>query len=234
RRAGMSLVQKLVRLATGENMPEETVQLEEEVQGSRVAPKKASLVQRLAADHGGSPLPQVEKKILSDSRKTVAEVQKKATLVQKLASEFAIRPMGIPMRLGEARFENMEAAQKAVTKIYELTDKTLEDLQVTGQDLQQNNLDLAAQKVQDMADSIRGIKESFESDFPHLMKFSAPDSGTGEGTEAPPPEQAQPEAPQGEVGTPPPAPGGQAAPQMEAPPAGPPAVPAAPKAPGGF
>lgn len=171
--------------------------------------QKPSLVQRLSTIACGGDDPGAVQEV-------VRSAQKKASLVQKLAADFLTRPMGLP-KLAEVRFENMEAAQKAVSKIYEQTEKALDDLQTTGQDLQQNNLDLASQKVMDMAHSIRGIKETFESEFPHLMKFTSPEV------------KAPAEMPAEGVPSAPPAPEPQAQPPAASPPGSPP--PAAPAPP---
>lgn len=187
----MSLVSKLlgktVCQASGDEKPVEKKE------------SKPSLVNRLATIHqtGQDPVPPppVNKKA-TKVNKEAPKVNKGASLVNKLASEFAHLPLPIG-RVAEVRFENMEAAQKAVTKLYEQTDKVLDDLKVTGQDLRSNNLELAAGKVLDMAQTIQTIKESFESEFPHLMKFTS-DSSSEEEVPAEPqqPPQEAPQQPQ--------------------------------------
>jgi len=236
----MSLVKKLANQAMGLDLPEETPQEEKQA-------KKASLVQKLAAEHGGEPVVEAdaprrtkglapgydtpEEDELKEKEEEMEKLRQQASLVRRLSSLFSQRPLAFPIKVGEVRFENMESAQKAVTKIYEQTEKALDDLSTTASDLQGNNLDLASEKVQDMAQSIRQIKEMFESEFPHLMKFTADDESAPEGIvppeggfqapEAPPP--AGPEAPPaaGPAGPPPappaPGPSGPAAPPPKPP-----------------
>lgn len=204
----MSLVDKLVKIATGQG----------EIESSKPEPQKKaakpSLVQRLAAEHGGEPVltPEVAPEV------TPEVVARKATLVQKAAAEWLRNPAGGNVRLAEIRFDTMEDAQKAVSKIYEQMGKVLEDLKVTGEDLQANNMDLASQKVLDMSHSVQEAHAFFESKFPHLMSFRAPE---GADAEAMPPAEpaAEPAAPAME-------------PAPEAP-AGPAAQPGAQEAPGG-
>ena len=187
----MSLVHKLVKQVSHQASVEEAPTGKKE--------KKPSLVNRLATIHqtGRDPVspPPVNKgappvnKGASPVNKGASPVNKGASLVNRLASEFSRIPLPIG-RVAEVRFENMESAQKAVTKLYEQTEKVLEDLNVTGQDLQSSNLELAAGKVLDMAQTVKTIKETFEGEFPHLMKFTS-DTGGGEDLQQSPPADTQ-------------------------------------------